>query len=477
MSNYQLIQGDCLERLRELPAESVDSVVTDPPAGIGFMGKEWDSDKGGREQWIAWLSSIATEMLRVLKPGGHALVWAIPRTSHWTATALEEAGFEIRDRVSHLFGSGFPKSLNISKAIDRAAGATRPVVGTRMLSGNAAQTTEEKGGTYASATDAIGVPAKEVPVTAAATPEAEQWDGWGTALKPAVEDWWLVRKPIEEKTVAKQVLKTGTGALNVDGCRVQTDEKIGRNPAGSGFSGMGGYINGMGTMSETSQAGRWPAHLLLSHGDDCINVGDVLACAEGCAVMSLDGQSGDRPATLTGRADPNGRHSNPGDNHGSSSFGGGNSAVYADSGGASRYFNTFEPNISPGFLYTPKASRKERELGCDALPIRSGGEATDREDGSAGLSSPRAGAGRNGGRRNIHPTVKPIQLMRWLCRLITPPGGTVLDPFMGSGSTGVAAIQEGFRFIGIELEPDSLEIASARVSHAAGATEVIPCAS
>ena len=148
--------------------------------------------------------------------------------------------------------------------------------------------------------------------------------------------------------------------------------------------------------------------------------------------------------------------------------------MYADSGGASRYFNTFAPDVSPGFLYCPKASRKERELGCDALPVRTGGEATDREDGSAGLQSPRAGAGRGGGRRNVHPTVKPIQLMRWLCRLITPPGGTVLDPFMGSGSTGVAALQESFRFIGIDADATSIEIATARISHAARATEILP---
>lgn len=463
--------------MSEMPSASVDSIVTDPPAGISFMGKAWDGDRGGRDEWIAWLQAISTEMLRVLKPGGHALVWAIPRTSHWTATALEQAGFEIRDRVNHLFGSGFPKSLNVSKAIDRAAGATRPVVGTRMLSGNAAQTTAEKGGTYAAATDAVGVAAKEIPVTAAATPEAEQWDGWGTALKPAVEDWWLVRKPLEEKTVAAQVLETGTGALNVDGCRVGGG--YGRSESW-GRSGHSAQPDAEKIAAPPGQGinqhpeGRWPAHLVFTHADDCINVGDVLRCAEGCAVEALDDQSG----TVGGA--PGVRRNNAFKSNAKGYESERESVGYNDRGGASHFFNTFFPDGLPdtgtGFLYTPKASRKERELGCDALPIRSGGDATDREDGSAGLQSPRAGAGRGGGRRNVHPTVKPLALMRWLCRLITPPGGTVLDPFTGSGSTGVAALQEGFRFIGIDSEQESLTIAEARISHAATQTEIILCA-
>lgn len=399
-ARWHVQQGDCLEVLRSMPDDSVDAIVTDPPAGIGFMGKEWDADKGGRDAWIAWLAERMREAMRVLKPGGHALVWALPRTSHWTGTALELAGFEIRDRVSHLFGSGFPKSLDIGKSIaDRK--------------------------------------------------------GWGTSLKPACEDWWLVRKPIEAKTVAKQVLATGTGALNVDGCRVSTADDLngGRysnNKKGDDGAAYGSGINARSKEDYMQPEGRWPANLVLSHNVDCAD-----ACTEGCAVKALDAQSGNRPATLTGRADPNARHANPGDNHGASSFGGGNSAVYADSGGASRYFNVF--------YYTAKCGREDRENGCEHLPAKSAGELTGRNDNSDGLRSPRAGAGRGGGRRNTHPTVKSTELMRWLCRLITPPGGIVLDMFAGSGSTGVACSAEGFRFIGIELSAEYVEIARARI--------------
>jgi len=191
----ELMQGDCLEVMKGLADNSVDAIVTDPPAGIGFMSKEWDHDKGGREHWIAWMAEIAAECKRVLKPGGHALVWAIPRTSHWTATAWENAGLEVRDRIAHVFGSGFPKSLDISKALDKVAGK----LGTQSQGANYA------GGDYAprDKTMRSDYGYKYTPATEAAA----QWQGWGTALKPAMEDWWLLRKPISEKTVAANVLK------------------------------------------------------------------------------------------------------------------------------------------------------------------------------------------------------------------------------------------------------------------------------
>ncbi len=392
MSQYQLILGDCLEKLRELPADSIDSIVTDPPAGIGFMGKEWDSDKGGRDAWIAWLSAISKEMIRVLKPGGHALVWALPRTSHWTATALEDAGFEVRDRVHHIFGSGFPKSLNVIKSIagqckvetqrvksanihsflnastqgtdgrdfavvavleDRSADVAndgvytvspglsylnRAVIEEKVSfavlsvrqSGNdswsVAATLIGQGGTSldrtvmslsVQTTEAIalntisslktlldgGSDLEKTSITGmeiAQTTALQIWNSLQflstldsisavnqTALKPAVEDWWLVRKPLEEKTVAKQVLATGTGAINVDGCRVGGGYGRSESWGRSGHSAKPEEEKiaappGVGINQHPE--GRWPAHLVFTHADDCINVGaasatEVISCA------------------------------------------------------------------------------------------------------------------------------------------------------------------------------------------------------
>ncbi|MDR3642467.1 MAG: site-specific DNA-methyltransferase [Candidatus Doudnabacteria bacterium] len=220
--------GDCLEVLKLIPDNSIDSVVTDPPAGIGFMNKEWDSDKGGRDKWIEWLARILCECNRVLKPGGHALVWALPRTSHWTAFALENAGFEIRDIQHHLFGTGFPKSLNISKAIDRKQEVKHP---------------------------------KNTPISES----AKQWQGWGTALKPAVEHWLLARKPLSEKTIAENVLKWDVGGLNIDACRVETDEVISAEYGQR--SGTGRYSWNLKKKKIEKQGlwntkGRFPANLI-----------------------------------------------------------------------------------------------------------------------------------------------------------------------------------------------------------------------
>lgn len=330
-----LLHGDCLEVLKTLNDSSVDSLVTDPPAGISFMGKDWDDDKGGRKEWCAWMESVMRECLRVMKPGAHGLVWSIPRTSYWTATALEDAGFEVRDCITHLFGSGFPKSLDISKAIDKAAG--------------------------------------ETPKTEA----AKQWQGWGTALKPAAEFWWLVRKPLSEKTVAANVQKWGTGALNIGASRIPSLEST-KRPLGS----VSIWGKDAGDRIGGSDNGRFPANLVLSHSPYCTED----QCDIECAVWRLDAQSG---------------------------------VSKSSDAGASRFF------------YCAKISTSER----------------------------------NAGAKNNHPTVKPKKLMGYLCKLITPPGGTVLDPFMGSGSTGIAAKENGFEFIGIEREMEYFEIARARIAH------------
>jgi DNA modification methylase len=369
---WTLHHGDCLAWLRTLPSESVDSVVTDPPAGIGFMGKAWDHHKGGRAEWVAWLASVMAECLRVLKPGGHALVWSLPRTEHWTACAVEDAGFEIRDGVYHLCAQGWPKSLDVSKAID-------------------------------------------------ATDDAKRWQGWGTALKPAVERWVLARKPIAG-TVAANVLAHGTGALNVDGCRVESGARPLLDRTADESDSTAYHKRGGSVAAGETTLGRWPANVVLSHAETC---GDE--CDPACPVAALDAQSGhlrgdarvlsDRVEKASKRAAANA--------YGYDVSTGRPLAVHPDGGGgASRFFPVFHP-----FGYFGKAKSKSQR----------GGE-------------------------NRHPTVKKVELMRWLVRLVTPRGGLVLDAFGGSGTTGVAAILEGCRFIAAEADADSVETARARLA-------------
>jgi len=397
-----LHQGDALDFLRSLPDRSADSMVTDPPAGIGFMGREWDKDRGGREHWVDWLAAIMAEARRVMKPGSHALVWALPRTSHWTALALERAGFELRDSLHHVFGTGFPKSLDISKAIDREAGAEREVVGTHQAPAKSIYTQGE-----------VLMP-ENVDITAPATPEAQRWDGWGTALKPAHEVWWLARVPVEAGSIARQVLETGTGAVNVSGCRVGSDGGTRRSHQAP-YPRTEGSEDRSVTWARTGHdvvkmpAGRWPPNFFLSHSPGCGG-----SCAEGCPVAELDEQGGD-----------------------------------------SAFF--------PVFKYSAKPSTAEKSAGLEHRAKLKGGEATGRAEGSAALSSPRTGAGRTGKARNPHPTAKGLDLMGWLVRLITPPEGVVLDPFLGSGTTGCAAVREGMSFVGCDLSPEYVEVSRDRI--------------
>lgn len=434
--------GDCLAYLTTLGDGICDSLVTDPPAGISFMGKGWDHDHGGRDSWIKSFAAIFRECFRVMKPGAHGLVWAIPRTAHWTTTALEDAGFEIRDVVVHLFGSGFPKSLDVSRAIDKAAGAEREVIGHQVLTGTAAQSIQEKGGTYSSGGPSSVGAVKTINITAPATDAAKQWDGWGTALKPAAENWVLIRRPLIG-TVAANVLAHGTGALNIDASRIFTSE----NPSANRRAGKapareaGTWANDRRSPEAFSaerpgeSLGRWPANVVLSHSESCEEVMDLPSgtssgpavdvnssglraprwnCTEDCAIRLLDEQSG----VLTSGSRNAGVRKGLGFQ--SNTRGDGGEQIVGSSGGASRFF------------YCAKAPKKDKTAGGTIV--------------------------------NGHPTVKSTALMTHLIKLVTPPNGVVLDPFMGSGSTGVAALRNGFRFLGVERDPGYYETALARIA-------------
>jgi site-specific DNA-methyltransferase (adenine-specific) len=416
-----IFHGDCLDVLKTLPDNSIDSVVTDPPYGLSFMGKKWDYDVPSVEIWA--------ECLRVLKPGGYLLAFAGTRTQHRMAVRIEDAGFEIRDMIAWVYGSGFPKSHDVSKAIDKAAGAEREVIGEnpnhRPVSGVSYD------GVYQGAN--TGSPT----ITAPATEAARQWAGWGTALKPALEPITVARKPLIG-TVAENVLAHGTGALNVDGCRVahgddvdlsavQRTSQNGRPEAWR----MNKAQNGR-EIQTYKTAGRWPANLIHDGSED---------------VLALFPQS-------SGGAFP--KKSNiPTGKHYEGGWGVVDNGVRTEmgSGSAARFF------------YCAKTSKKDRDEGLDGFDVKQsiGGGGTNDPNGDdvcGKYGSVKSEA------RNYHPTVKPTDLMRYLCRLVTPPNGTVLDPFTGSGSTGKAAILEGFNFIGIEREAEYVDIATARINAA-----------
>lgn len=436
-AGIRLFLGDCRDALRELATESVDAIVTDPPAGIGFMGKAWDHDKGGRDAWIAWMTEIARECWRVLKPGSHALVWALPRTSHWTATAWEDAGFEPRDRIAHCFGSGFPKSLDASKAIDKAAGAKREVVGLSPWTQPAKS--GHHGGLVDSHVHLFDEGGRFRPdVTAPATDAARQWQGWGTALKPAIEDWWLLRKPLVG-TVAENVQRYGTGALNIDGCRIAGDEDGSRNRPPSRLGSEATYAqdewtrNAVVQRQDTRGLGRWPANLIHDGSEEVVAL--FPQSEDGVAVNRH------RPPEIPNQVYGKGwKHS-------------GRDEGYGGQGSAARFF------------YVPKASKQDRDEGCEGLVEQPAG-ALKSGDGGWRDEESRGRQPRHDVRlvaRNHHPTVKPTALMRYLVRLVTPPGGVVLDPFMGSGSTGKACVLEGFDFIGIEQDAEYCAIAEKRI--------------
>ena len=400
----KILEGDCVEVMRGLPDASVDAIVTDPPYGLGFMGKAWDDLPPGLE----W----AQECLRVLKPGGHLLAFGGSRTYHRLAVAVEDAGFEVRDQMMWLYGSGFPKSLDVSKAIDKAT------VGVKVVGqGRAGKTALGQSSSWNHTNEP-----HRFDITEPNSPDAKKWSGWGTALKPAHEPIVVARKPLVG-TVAENVLRFGTGALNVDGCRVGAERiQINRLEKWSGF----GQEKRPDYEAKVSE-GRWPANLILDEE----------------AGRLLDEQSG----TLTSGANPTRRSSDKfrdayGDFRGQEKC---ESHRGADAGGASRFF------------YCAKAGKAERNAGLDGFDV---GRPDDRTVTGMGSFEEKGVQPQ----RNYHPTVKPISLMAYLVRLVTPPAGTVLDPFLGSGTTGCAAALEGFDFIGIEREPDYIAIAEARIA-------------
>lgn len=400
-----LYNGDSRDVLKSIPDNSIDSVVTDPPyalvsivkrfggensapakdgdvyarASAGFMGKQWDTGE------TAFAVEFWAEVMRVLKPGGHVVAASGTRTYHRLAVAIEDAGFEIRDQILWLYGSGFPKSHDVSKGIDRAAGAVREVVGTRVSDGG-------RSGGNNKFSDALNQ-ARIVDITAPATPEAAQWQGWGTALKPACEPWVLARKPLIEKTVAANVLEYGTGAINIDGCRVEHGDDVDMSAVQrqqsdpvSGFK-MAASKHGA-EVAMYKPGGRFPANVIHDGSDE------VLA-----GFPERDGAVGMRQ-------------------HGS-----GTNSVYGDfsrSEMSTGHGVTKDSGSAARFFYSAKADSLDR-IGSK------------------------------------HPTVKPVDLKQYLCRLVTPPGGTILDPFAGSGTTGEAAWLEGFQCVLIEREADYAE--------------------
>ena len=372
VGDQYVLCGDCVEIMRSFPDNSISAIVTDPPYGIGFMGKDWDHSVP-TEEW-------ARECFRVLKPGGHIVAFGATRAIHRMVCALEDEGFEIRDMINWLYFSGFPKSMDISKQIDKMKGV-------KPLGSVPADLGMANNPQWNTLKNKLIMP----PPT---TEEAQYWEGWGTALKPGQEPAILCRKPIEKGlNVSENVLKWGTGAINIDACRFGYGDPC--------------WVGPQDLFKEGNKKQSPPSRTLQGGKDGSLNIS-----------MSSPHDLGRWPANIYQCAKP---------------------------------------------------SRSERETGLDDLQSKKGHEAVHRKEGTAGLENPRAGAGRTANEvKNFHPTVKPTKLMAWLCRLLTPKGGIVLDTFLGSGTTGVSASMEGFKFIGTEMNPEYCDIALQRIKHATG---------
>lgn len=521
LPNAVVYNGDCLEELKNLPDNSVDSIVTDPPyglgnadpdyilsalkmwmdgdrthipAGKGFMGKQWDAFVPPPAVW--------DECFRVLKPGGHMLVFAGTRTVDLMGLSVRMAGFEIRDGIGWIYGQGFPKSMDISKAIDKAAGAEREVIGYGYdapdLRDVGAKSKEATGIDKLSFGQVQDAERTKVEITAPATADAEKWKGWGTALKPALEPIIVARKPLSEKTVAANVTKWGTGGLNIDATRIGFTSEAdiaeydfnnnGQNrstkEAGESLEVHdGGWKVQKG--EKTIPTGRFPSNVILGHTEDCELVGSVEEnyainktedwtgfgqterpdyvgeqqsvtvpvwnCVDGCPVKEVDEQSGIRP----GGTYPAKRGQAVNTSFASGQETAGGQRTMGDSGGASRFF------------YQAKANKKDRNEGLGEDLPEKGKVFNGKSEESAG-NAPGSVEDKFTTKpaRNFHPTVKPTALMEYLITMITPENGVVLDPFCGSGSTGKAAINKGFNFIGVEITDEYLPIIEGRLKFA-----------
>lgn len=516
MTQIKLLQGDCLDKLKELEDNSVDSVVTDPPYGIAFMNKEWDNPKKLQEQqkkdkklaikrgkipasfspfpgqgwkgkkeavWFQeWTEDWARECMRVLKPGGHLISFCAPRMYHRMTVGIEDAGFEIRDQLMWVFGSGFPKSHNVGNSIDKLNGAGNR--GHAISSGNRFHPTTGKPRPNGEKLDKYE----------ARTQEGKGWEGWGTALKPAHEPIVMARKPLSEKTVARNVLEWGTGGINIDGCRIGYEDTP--NPATNpkyrkeqnykmpekGQESKGA-VSFTSSNNEVNTQGRFPANFIIEctcenpiEGDkgeikyssgsrDSVNLTHewgykdiqrtnytdtgVIHTDPNCPCRILDEQSGNIKG---GKPMPPFQGKPKNDINFTSGVKEINRIGYNDSGGASRFF------------YCPKAQKKDRNEGLEHLEKKQNifnGKSDKPSKDMKGVEKKFTTQPKS----NFHPTVKPTDLMTYLVRLVTPKGGLVLDPFMGSGSTGKAAVREGFDFIGIEREDEYMEIAKTRIEH------------
>jgi len=424
---YKLKTGDNLKILKNLPDNSIDAIITDPPYGLSFMNKKWDYEVPSVELW--------KEVLRVLKPGGHLLSFGGTRTYHRLVVNIEDAGFEIRDQIQWIYGSGFPKSLNIGKAVDKLEGNEREVVGFNKNRSDFSSDILKKQGSMMLNKNA---PTKDLDITKGTSP----YEGWGTGLKPANEPICLARKPLSEKSVAENVIKWRTGGINIDKSRIGSEIikqiQYDRTPEHGRKYGNHSERSSNGVITQTE--GRFPANIIFDEE----------------AAEVLDEQSGiTKTNCKSGIIE--GKDANV-FNDGENKTTGHKKKImvgdYNDSG-ASRFF------------YVAKVSKKERNLGLENYEekeekIHSGFNSRDehgnkiRKDGS--IIPPLKA-------KNTHPTVKPINLMTYLCNLITPEGGTILDPFMGSGSTGIAALLQGYNFLGIDMDPEYTKIAEGRISN------------
>ena len=508
-----ILTGDSREKLKELEDESIDALVTDPPYLINFMGKDWDKENSPAADASFW-----EEVLRVMKPGAHGLVFGHSRQHHRVMTALEDAGFEIRDCLMWLYGQGFPKSHNIGKAVDKLQGNQRSKVAEKKQAGakfktwsdDPEQTRWHNQGFNDSSRTSFEV-----------TKGNSDWEGWGTALKPAYEPIIMIRKPLAKKhTIAKNVLAYGVGGINIDASRIGTDEDFSNVKPRKMMSNQGSVKTDDHdhTASDTWKAakdklqnlGRFPANVLLSHHPDCKQVGEgtetiiggnkgksgfaegyesgdftktessypIHECVDDCAVKVLDEQSG-----ITKSSSHSFKATDYAETETATPFKRGNFVGKGDKGGASRFFKCVDDcPVKVLDEQAPKTGQIHGTTGKEPSASKTNVIYNDYSMVEGKPSTPKdnlAGASRffycakvgkkernAGSTKNTHPTVKPVKLMTYLAKLITPPGGKVLDPFMGSGSTGMACAMEGFDFVGIDMDEDYVEISKARIEWA-----------